>query len=150
MAKYKDPQLDDVISWHYRELDKMDTSTAEFSQAQSLINYIWGNEGLEYPPRIVPIANNTINAVAHANRFTIAIRENIKTIDLLHELAHSMTMDFDHTVPDGGFHGRDFVGMMMKLIGTYIRIPMSKLTESADRFGVHYNLNVKPVMLDID
>lgn len=142
----RDKQRSRCYKWERENIHNHDFSTVRISEAQKLVDYIWKNEGLSYPPIVKRLDPSNTARSGCANRRHVRLLETVGTATLIHELAHSMTITIDGNIPDGGAHGPIFVGVYMKLLTEYMKIPLSFLTKTADKAGVRYDLNAKPVM----
>jgi hypothetical protein len=73
---------------------------------------------MEYPPQICPLPKQNKVCLADAMRMKIRVDEfGCPTWVLLHELAHSMTSDFDGRSHS---HGKRFVEAYLNLICRYL------------------------------
>lgn len=107
----------------------------DFYTAQIVVDYVWKDMGLEYPPKVQSMHKNDRHA-GKANRLSVLIPENgCSTKTLLHELAHSLTFDIDGA---GNWHGVWFVGVYMKLMEKFLGVPLPLLWYSANAEGVKY------------
>lgn len=139
-----DPQKNRVYSWENEHIAPKDKSKVAFENTQMLVNYIWENEGLKNPPKVVPMPKNDKTALAKANRMEMFVRETIPTWVVLHELSHSLTCTFDG---DSDLHGSWFVGMYMKLVEKYLGIPLPVLMYTAKKSNVEFEITAKPIFL---
>jgi hypothetical protein len=138
-----DYQKSKVYSWEHRELH--DKSRVAIADAQTIVNYVWEQEGLKYPPKVVPIHTNTTRFAGHANRTTIALQPVVSTHTILHEIAHSMTMTIDN---DGCGHGPWWLGLFCKLLDRYAKIPLIVSLYTLQRDKIDVNIHAYPVFLD--
>jgi hypothetical protein len=136
-----DYQRSAVYKWEDRHVHPKDTGTIPFGQAQAIVDYVWARAELTYPPKIRELARNARCTAANANRLTIKIpAEGVSSTVLLHEIAHSMTMDAasDRTHP----HRPRFVGVFMKLLCDLIpTFSLDALMASARQEGVEFNFD---------
>jgi hypothetical protein len=136
-----DYQRSAVYKWEDRHVHPKDTGTIPFGQAQSIVDYVWARAGLTYPPKIQELRRNARCTAASATRLTIRIpMTGVSTTVLLHEIAHSMTMDAvnenDHA------HRPRFVGVFMKLLCDLIpTFSLDALMASARQEGVEFNFD---------
>lgn len=140
--KLMDYQRQRVYDWEDQFINA-DKSLVLPEQAQSLVDYIWKEEGLSHPPRVQLLTKAATRKEASANRMGLWMHERgTKTTVLLHELAHSMTSTFD-----GGScqHRPRFVGVYMQLLNKYARIDLPLLMFTAKQAGVEFNFNGKVV-----
>jgi len=88
----RDRQRSRVYAWENREIAPRDRSRVAFPAAQGMVNAIWSEMGLRYPPRVEPLPAQARMRVADADRLTVRLPRLAPSWCLLHELAHSMTM----------------------------------------------------------
>ncbi len=138
----RDYQQSKVYHWQSVILYPMDKSRVDFDQAHDLLYYVWRDEGLEYPPIIVPLAPNEKKASAKANRLKIwwPTNKSLPSFVLLHEVAHSMTTNYEGI---GDRHGKDFVGVYMRLLNKHLRIPLPLLFYTAKVAGVEFDYQAR-------
>src|SRR5262245_39053639 len=110
-----DYQRSAVYRWEDKHVHPKNTATIPFDQAQAIVDYVWARAGLAYPPKIRELSRNNRRCAAIADRLTIKIpADGVSSTVLLHEIAHSMTMDavneHDHA------HRPRFVGVFMRLL----------------------------------
>lgn len=143
----RDYQRQRVYDWENLNVGPKDSSVIPFDQAQMMVNYIWEQEGLLYPPQVREMPKQNRKAEAKANRSDIWVKpEGIASWILIHEIAHSLTTDtFDL---DSDRHGPAFVGVYMRLLEKYIRIPLPLLMFSAKQAKVHFNIQAKYSFVD--
>jgi hypothetical protein len=136
-----DYQRSAVYKWEDRHVHPKDTGTIPFGQAQAIVDYVWARAELTYPPKIRELARNARCTAANANRLTIKIpAEGVSSTVLLHEIAHSMTMDAasDRTHA----HRPRFVGVFMKLLCDLIpTFSLDALMASARQEDVEFNFD---------
>ena len=85
-----------------------DRSVIARSAAQAMVDAIWVELGLRYPPRVEPLSRQATATLASANRLSIRLPEQTPSFCLLHELAHALSTTEDgHS--DG--HGPVFLGL---------------------------------------
>lgn len=146
----RDFQQSKVYQW---ENQFPDGGRVEFGHTQALVNHIWEQEGLKYPPKVEPIHHLTTRWAGKANRMNIYLPQYSTTKTIIHELAHSMTNNFhDEGDPnrrdqDHG-HDAEFMGVYLKLLHKYMCIDLFRLIDTAGRAGIKFNINARPVFLD--
>lgn len=142
-----DSQRSKVYSWENKYVAPHDNSHVEYEHIQGLIDYVWQNEGYQYPPKLMPMAKQKTRAMASATRNTIKVHEgkSIPTWVVLHEVAHSIT-----SVLEGGsnMHCEDFMGIYIKLLVKYLKLDLCVLMYTCKLAKVKYNLSAKPYFLD--
>jgi hypothetical protein len=140
-----DRQRSRVYAWEDRVIAPLDPSQVPFSAAQGMVDAIWTEMGLRYPPRVEKLPPQARTRVADANRLTLRLRAQTPSWTLLHELAHAMTTDHDgHS--DG--HGPDFLGVYVTLLGRYLRLNPATLLQSLAEAGLQVNRDARPVFMD--
>lgn len=143
----RDYQRERVYSWEDQYIHSKDKQVVPYDSLQSLVNYIWAEEKLKFPPQIKPIPKQTRRILASATRMEVFVPEQgITTSVLIHELAHSLTNSFDGEISSK--HGPDFVGMYMRMLEKYARIPLPYLMFTAKQANVDFNINARVAFLD--
>jgi hypothetical protein len=137
-----DYQKGKVYAWEAAHIPRNDRIL--YAQAQSIVNYIWEQEGLQYPPIVEPLDKRTTRWAGKANRLTVYLPEVTCTAVIIHELSHSMTADLDHSCA----HGPWFVGMYTKLLAKYAGFNLLVLLHTLTLSNVDCNINAYPVFLD--
>lgn len=121
-----------------------DPSFVPFSEAQAMVNAIWSEMGLLYPPKVEPLASQATTTVASANRLSILLPERTPSWCILHELAHAMTSTMDGQ-SDG--HGSQFVGVYVKLLTRYLRLDLTDLVRSLRADNIRAAADARPLFL---
>ena len=121
-----------------------DRSLVPFGQLQGLVDHVWRQEGLAWPPRVRPLAKQARRTMARATRLAIEAPAQLATWILLHELAHAMSSTAEER-SDG--HGPIFVGLYLKLLVDYARMPRDVLEASLARARIAWDPAAKPVFL---
>jgi hypothetical protein len=116
-----------------------------FSSAQAVVDAIWSDMGLRYPPAIVPLSRRATATMACANRLSIWLADRTPSWCVLHELAHAMTSDADGR-SDG--HGPIFMGVYVRLIDRYLRLDTRTLIDSLQDAGIEVTRDARPVFID--
>jgi len=111
-----------------------------------MVDAIWADMGLQFPPGVEPLPNQSSATLASATRLSIFLPAQIPSWCLLHELAHAMTSDVD-----GSFegHGPIFMGVYLKLIARYLRLDPDRLLESAAAEGIVVASDANPTFVDL-
>lgn len=120
--------------------------TIELPQAQSIVNHIWEAERLMYAPRVEPIDHRTTKWAGKANRMTIYLQPTVSLRTIIHEVAHSLTTDFE--TGRSALHGPVFVGMFAKLLEKHINVPMPMMLYTLNKYGVDIDMMAHPIFLD--
>jgi hypothetical protein len=110
-----------------------------------MVDAIWSDMGLRYPPKVALLPRHATATIASANRLSIRLAERTPSWCLLHELAHAMTSDADGR-SDG--HGPLFVGVYIRLIARYLRLDRQRLIGSLLDAGIEVDQDARPVFLD--
>ncbi len=140
-----DRQRARVYAWEDQVVAPDDPSVIPFPAAQGMVDAIWSEMGLLYPPRVEPLPAQTRCRIADANRLRIRLPPSTPSWCLLHELAHAMTTTQDGQ-SDG--HGPIFVGVYVQLLTRYLRLEPPKVLESLATAGVQVRLEARPVFCD--
>lgn len=143
----RDYQRSRVYSWDWNHVSKLDKSQLSFDQAKMMVTAIWMSEGLINPPDVLEMPKQERKAFAKANRNSVFFPtdKTIPTWIVLHELAHSLTNTVDG---NGDRHGADFVGVYMKLLVKYLKMPLPLLMFTAQKEKVDFNIGAKYYILD--
>ena len=140
-----DRQRARVYAWEDRVIAPCDPSRVPFAAAQGMVDAIWSEMGLLYPPRVEPLPAQASCRLADANRLRVRLPPSTPAWCLLHELAHSMTTTQDgHS--DG--HGPAFVGVYVRLLVRYLRLDAATLRESLQQAGVQMQADARAVFCD--
>lgn len=142
MADY---QRQRVYNWEANFVAPRDSSRVRCEDAQNLVNYIWAEFGLKYPPIVSPIAKNCKRWAGQANRTMIELQPIVSTKTIIHECAHSMTMDLDD---NSCGHGPTFVGMYAKILDWARIISIPEILYTCQKAGVDINIMAQPVFKD--
>jgi hypothetical protein len=145
MNHHRDTQRGRVYEWENRVVAPHDPTFVGRAAAQGLVNAIWAEWGLRYPPLVEPLPRQATATLASANRLSILLRERTESWCLLHELAHAMTSTDDGR-SDG--HGPDFLGIYVQLLVRYLRLDASQLLASLRQAGLRVTAEARPVFLD--
>ena len=122
-----------------------DPTVLAFPAAQAVVDAIWSDMGLHYPPAVAPLSPKATATIARANRLSILLADQTPSWCVLHELAHAMTSHADGR-SDG--HGPLFTGVYVRLIERYLRIDPQMLIDSLRDAGIDIVRNAQPVFVD--
>jgi hypothetical protein len=128
-----DRQRDRVYAWEDVFVAACDQSRIAFSIAQGVINAIWSELGLRYPPKVERLPRQARRLQADGSRLRLRLPETIPSWLLMHELAHALSSTADGS-SDG--HGPDFMGLYVQLLTRYLRFPTAELIGSAIAAGI--------------
>ena len=145
MTDERDRQRSKVYAWEERFVAPYDPSTIVFVQAQGMVDAIWSEMGLRFPPKVEPLPRQARATMADANRLTIRLADTCPSWWLLHELAHAMTSSHDGC-SDG--HGAKFMGLYVQLLTRYLRLPMDGLLTSLHASSIDIDHQAVPFFLD--
>ena len=135
MTGDRDRQRSKVYAWEERFVAPRDPSSIAFAQAQGMVNAIWAEMGLLFPPKVEPLPRQARSTVADAS----------PSWWLLHELAHAMTSTYDGR-SDG--HGPKFIGLYAQLLTRYLRLPSDALLTSLRVAGIEMDTRAVPIFID--
>jgi hypothetical protein len=122
-----------------------DPTVLLFPDAQAVVDAIWSDMGLRYPPAVAPLPRQASATIASANRLSIMLGDQTPSWCVLHELAHAMTSHADGR-SDG--HGPIFMGVYVRLIERYLRLDPKVLMDSLQDAGIAIARNAQPVFVD--
>jgi hypothetical protein len=122
-----------------------DPNTLPFPAAQAIVNAIWSDMDLRYPPAVAPLSRQASATIARADRLSILLADQTPSWCLLHELAHAMTSHADGR-SDG--HGPIFMGIYARLIERYLRLDPQMLIASLQDAGIEIVRGARPVFVD--
>ena len=116
-----------------------------FPDAQAVVDAIWSDMGLRYPPAVAPLSPQATATIARADRLSILLADQTPSWCVLHELAHAMTSHADGR-SDG--HGPVFMGVYVRLIERYLRLDPQMLIDPLRDAGIDIAPDAQPVFLD--
>lgn len=144
MTGKRDFQRSRVYAWENRVIAPRDPSFVPFPEAQGMVNAIWSEMGLKYPPKVEPLSSRAKATVASATRLSIFLPARTPSWCLLHENAHSLTSTMDGQ-SDG--HGSLFMGVYIQLLGRYLRFDATELLQSIKLEDILIEPNASPTFL---
>ena len=145
MTAGRDGQRARVYAWEDRVVAPGDPTHVAFAAAQGMVDAIWSEMGLLYPPRVERLPAQARCRVADANRLRIRLPAATPSWCLLHELAHAMTST-QEGVSDG--HGPVFMGVYLQLLARYLRLDPAKLGASLAAARIQVRPGATPVFCD--
>jgi hypothetical protein len=145
MSNDRDHQRSKVYGWEERFVAPLDPSLIGFAKAQGVVDAIWAEMGLRFPPKVERIPSQARATVADATRLSIRLTESCPSWCLLHELAHAMASTHDGRSDD---HGRVFMGLYGQLLIRYLRVPTDALVKSLSSAGIEADIQAKPLFVD--
>jgi hypothetical protein len=122
-----------------------DPTTLPFSAAQAMVDAIWSDMGLRYPPVVAPLARQARSTIAQADRLSILLSDQTPSWCLLHELAHAMSSHADGR-SDG--HGPVFMGIYVQLLARYLRLDRQILISSLRDARIEILCDARPVFAE--
>jgi hypothetical protein len=122
-----------------------DPTVLSFPEAQAVVDAIWSDMGLRYPPAVAPLSRQARLTIARADRLSILLADRTPSWCVLHELAHAMTSHADGR-SDG--HGALFMGVYFQLIVRYLRLNPQMLINSLRDAKVEAIPDARPVFVD--
>ena len=137
----RDFQKSKVYAWETEVIRPCCQQTVQFKDAQAFVDGVWLKHGWLYPPHVELMGKQARRVWANANRARIRIPSVIPAWVILHELAHTLTMNEDG---EGDLHGPDFVGIYIKLLDTILHIPVPMSMYTLTKNGIKFNLAARP------
>jgi hypothetical protein len=122
-----------------------DPTTLPFSAAQAMVDAIWSDMGLRYPPAVASLPRQARSTIARADRLSILLADRTPSWCLLHELAHAITSHADGR-SDG--HGPLFTGIYIQLLARYLRLNRRMLINSIRDAKIEILCDARPVFVD--
>jgi hypothetical protein len=141
----RDCQRGRVYAWENRMIARRDRSLVPFASAQGMVDTIWTELGLRFPPKVEPLPPQAKTTLADASRLCIRLPERVPSWCILHELAHAMTATHEGK-SDG--HGPIFMGVYVRMLERYMRMPRAVLIRSLTEAGIEADLDAMPVFVD--
>lgn len=130
-----------LYAWEDAVVAPRDRSRVPFAQLQALVDHVWAEEGLRWPPRVRPLPRQARRTVARATRTAIEAPAELPSWVLLHEVAHALGSDVEGN-NDG--HGPDFVGRYLRLLVRHARLDRGDLEASLRRAGIAWTPDAPP------
>jgi hypothetical protein len=145
MTGVRDHQRGRVYAWEERFVAPRDSSSIAFAQAQGMVDAIWTDMDLRFPPQIMRLPRQARTTVADATRLLIRLADTTSSWCLLHELAHAMSSTHEGE-SDG--HGPRFMGLYAQMLIRYLRVPPDALGKSLHDAHIEVDMDATPVFLD--
>ena len=124
-----------------------DRTTIDFAAARSMVDAIWSDMDLRYPPAVERLSRRATVTIASANRLSLSLPDRTPAWCLLHEIAHAMSTEVDGR-SDG--HGPVFMGLYVRMLVRYLRFDEVCLLASLREAGISTARDARPVFLDPD
>ena len=138
----RDRQRTRLYAWEEQFIIPRDQTSIAFASVQGMVNAIWADMGLRFPPKVERLPRQVRCIAADATRLSIRLPQSSPSWLLLHELAHALSSTHDG-VSDG--HGPIFVGLYAQMLARYMRVPIEELAQSLAAFGVEADLSARPI-----
>lgn len=122
-----------------------DRTTIAFPEAQAMVNAIWADVGLRYPPAVEMLPSQATATMARASRLSIYLVEQTPSWCLLHEIAHALTSTEDGR---SDAHGPIFMGIYVQLLVRYLRCNETVLLTSLAAARIAVARDARPSFLD--
>ena len=145
MIDRRDRQCRKAYAWEERFVVPHDASQIAFADAQGMVDAIWADMGLRFPPKVERLPRHARCTLADASRLSIRLPHRSPSWCLLHELAHAMSSTHDEG-SDG--HGPKFMRLYAQLLVRYLRLSADALSTSLAAAGIEVDAQAKPVFLD--
>lgn len=141
----RDRQRQRVYDWEERVVAPHGGTRIAFAQAQGMVDAIWSECGLRYPPRVERLPGQARALLADASRLVIRLPARTPAWCLLHEVAHAMASSHDGATDR---HGPRFVGLYVQLLERYMRLPKPMLLASLAACRIAVDPQARPLFLD--
>lgn len=145
MTRVADRQRARVYAWEDVIVTVADKSVVPFPLAQGMVDAIWSELGLRFPPKVERLPRQSRCLQGDGARLRLRLPDVIPSWLLLHELAHALSSTADG-VSDG--HGPVFMGLYIKLLTLYLRMPALTLIGSATEAGIVVDAEARPFCAD--
>jgi hypothetical protein len=145
MTDDRDHQRSKVYAWEERFVAPRDPSAIAFAEAQGMVDAVWAEMGLRFPPKVERLPRQARATVADATRLSIRLADTSPSWWLLHELAHAMSTTHDGQ-SDG--HGAVFMGLYARLLVRYLRVPINALITSLKADGIAADMHAEPIFVN--
>jgi hypothetical protein len=122
-----------------------DRTTIAFATAQAMVDAIWSDMDLRYPPAVERLPRHATATLASADRLSLCLPARTPAWCLLHEIAHAMSTTDDGR-SDG--HGPVFMGLYVRLLVRYLRLDEAWLLASLRDAAISIERDARPVFLD--
>jgi hypothetical protein len=133
MTIINDKQCKKAYKWENINIRPFDTNNVPFNQVKPIVDFVWKNEGLFHPPTVELLPSQCTRKAGCANRLVVRLKPTTYNWIILHELAHSMTSDFEG---NSNWHGSLWMGVYIHLVSVYLKLDYDKLKKSAKDFGL--------------
>lgn len=145
MTATRDYQRSRVYAWERVEVSPHGSSLVPFAAAQGMVDAIWAELGLRYPPTVEKLPRQSRRVLAHATRLVLRLPQSVPCWCLLHELAHAMAATHEGELD---LHGPRFMGLYLRLLTGYLRLSEAELLASLQAAGIDVDPGAVPPFLD--
>lgn len=145
MTRRPDRQRARVYAWEDAVVTVADDSVVPFPLAQGMVDAIWSELGLRFPPKVEQLPRQSRRLKGDGSRLRLRLPDLIPSWLLLHEVAHALTSSVDGE-SDG--HGPAFMGLYVHLLERYLRFPSATMIESAREAGIAIDPEARPIFAD--
>ena len=136
-----DPQARSLYAWEDAVVAPRDRTPVPFARLQALVDHVWAEEGLRWPPRVRRLPGQARRTDARATRLAIEAPAELPSWVLLHEVAHALTSDVDG---NNAGHGPDFVAAYLRLLVKHARLDRAMLEASLVAAGIAWTRDLPP------
>jgi len=123
----RDYQQARVYAWEAEAVEPFGQAPLPYAAAQGMVDAIWAEIGLRWPPKVEPLPRQARRLLGSGSRLALRLPDPVPAYLLLHELAHALSSTADDET-DG--HGPRFVGLYLRLLTRYLRLPEEALLRS--------------------
>jgi hypothetical protein len=145
MTALRDYQRARVYAWEWSEVAPHAGALVPFAATQGMVDAIWAESGLRYPPKVEKLPRQSRRVLAHATRLALRLPESVPCWCLLHEMAHAMAATHEGLSDQ---HGARFMGLYLRLLVRYLRLPGPALLASSRAAGIDVDPDAVPLFLD--
>jgi hypothetical protein len=118
-----------VYRWERAALHPHDRSSLDEQTARAVVNHVWSDMGLLYPPKVT---FKDIPDGGWGTRTELTFRPNPNHVILFHEMAHAMDTSLEVEAGEygmrpqgeslsGSCHDQNFLGLYVNLLDRYMR-----------------------------
>ncbi|UFN51734.1 hypothetical protein LPC08_24785 (plasmid) [Roseomonas sp. OT10] len=141
----RDAQRARVYTWEEEAVTPYGQAPLPFAAAQGMVDAIWAEMGLRWPPRVEPLPRQARRLQGTGSRLVLRLPDPVPSFLLLHELAHALSSTADD---ETDAHGPRFVGLYLQLLTRYLRLGQEELLRTVKAHGIEVELSAKPVFVD--
>jgi hypothetical protein len=140
----RDSQRARLYAWEEAFVAPRDPTRLGFSAAQGMVDAIWSDLRLRFPPKVRPLPRQARTTKADADRLTLRLPETFPSWHLLHELAHALSTTHDG---ESEGHGPVFVGLYVQLLASYLRLDRAEMLASLAVARISIESEAAPVFI---